>query len=143
MWTIGKQSVIEDGETEYRCAMFSEVLLFLTYVNRGYCTGSPSQPAKYTVQLCLYVPDKGNQSTEGHCSAWHCVESCGVGSCAPPPAPHPSQSAPRPSHSMLNLLVVLKRDGHGWSTPRRLARSQIRDQQMPDIVRENCHLVFY
>ncbi len=40
-------------------------------------------------------------------------------------------------------LAALQKDKPRWSTPRRLAGSQIRDQRMLDIVCEDYHLLSY
>jgi hypothetical protein len=93
-------------------------------------------PNPLNVQMCLHVPDKGCCCTVDLCLAQPCVESCGVESCA---LLHPSHSPTYLSHYRLSPLAALQRDGPGWSTPRRFAHSQIRDQPMPDNVSVYCH----
>jgi hypothetical protein len=57
--------------------------------------------------------------------------------------PHPSHSAPLPSHLRLSLLAALQRHLPRQNTPRRFMRSQIHDQRMLDNVLEHCHLFPY
>jgi hypothetical protein len=94
-------------------------------------------PYLLNVHMCLHEPDKGCWCTVDLCSAQPCVESCGVESCA---LLHPIHSPVYPSHYRLSPLAAFQRDGTGWSTPRRIAHSQICDQQMPDNVSVYCHL---
>ncbi len=52
----------------------------------------------------------------------------------------PTHSPPQLSHFRFSLLAALQWDGPGWTTPRRSANSQIRDQRMLDDMSVYCHL---
>jgi hypothetical protein len=99
-------------------------------------SASPSNPIN--VLLCSHVLDKGSWCTVDLWWAWPSVESCGVESCDPPTPKPLNPPPPHPSHFRLSLLAAWQWDGLGWSTPRRPAHSQIRDQRMPDIVSVYC-----
>jgi hypothetical protein len=104
------------------------------------CSLEHKQTKEKKIYCCVrMLLDKRCWCTVDLCSARPCVGSCEVESCAPPP-PKPLTPPPHPSHCKLSLLPALLRDGHGWSTPRRVAHRQIRDQGMSDDVSVYCHL---
>jgi hypothetical protein len=58
---------------------------------------------------------------QGICPAQHCVELCGLESCAPPPNQANQPPTPLlPSHLRLSPLAASQRDGPVWNVPRRL-----------------------
>jgi hypothetical protein len=68
---------------------------------------------------------------------WNYVE------CSHVPLSHPSHSAPLPKPPQAQSTSRITEDLPRWNTPRRFALSQIRDQRVADIVRENCHLISF
>jgi hypothetical protein len=103
------------------------------------CTASPNQPIKCTA-LFTCAGKRRSVYSGSLLSPALCAIMCSRVMC-----PSSTQTT-QPlclSHFRLSLQAALQRDELGWSTLRRFVHSQIRDMQMPDNVRENCHLYSY
>ncbi len=121
--SFGDRSDRGYGYTEICCIHHSICLEQLDGL-WGWC--QQVHPTRRNVRLYSYVPDWGSWCTVDPCSAWPCVESCGV---------KMSPSSTQATHPLLKPQTQSTgsptKDGLGWNIPRSYTISPNHDQRMP------------